>query len=217
MATLEMDVPSSSKPVSASFSPRVGIDPSFCGTTSYCCLAFRTYVISTIGVYKHENCVVVWGCSGVESKWGARNVGPHSGCLRRVPAVCLGGGFTCTPLCLCLIFCSVNVIEFSLTKWEYSSMILWFSYIDDGNFLIHLCIWHLAQVSTCLFHEWKFEHHFNLISVSTRNCAFPVLNIKHNPFLRHICHFLIVSWFIASPAYSQDMEDMIYEQENPGL
>ena len=25
-------------------------------------------------------------------------------------------------------------------------MILWFSYIDDGNFFIYLCIWHLAQV-----------------------------------------------------------------------
>ena len=43
-------------------------------------------------------------------------MGPHSGSLVRVPAVCLGGGFTCTPLCLCLIFCSVNVIEFSLNE-----------------------------------------------------------------------------------------------------
>lgn len=72
MATLEMDIPSSSKPVLASVSPRVGIDPSFCGTTSYCWLAFRTYVVSTAGVYEHENCIVVWGCSGAESKWGAR-------------------------------------------------------------------------------------------------------------------------------------------------
>ena len=61
MATLEMNVPSSSKPVLASFSPRVRIDPSFCETTSYCWLAFRTYVVSTIGIYKNENCIVVWG------------------------------------------------------------------------------------------------------------------------------------------------------------
>lgn len=182
MATLEMDMPSFSKPVLASFSSSARIDPFLCAWGPHDILGWHLGPIS-LQRYVFVNTRIVLQSGSTQywvQAWGTGSVCalPHA---RSAAGACLVDGKRAhlhrhlCGLCLSLISLLLNIVEFAQSKWEYSFTSVWFDYkpIVDGNSLVHLYIWHFGKVEpVCSVSEYKCEHHYDLVL--------------------HFCHYWIV-------------------------